>query len=376
MRKPVIFNHDVADSFGDNPLGVSHAEDAAAAAAQWDTLFRYGGRVLCATEPGDVIQLDPALQPSWDWISDHYAAVGLPATRNVVWNTRFEVAGHYPGYRLDTFYFGHRAHAVRPNQRWYHIVAAMNSKNRLIKLARECGVRVPETWLFGRKADLYDTGRFPYPVYLKVAVSVSGLGVMYCPDQATLEAKLALLGNDVAFQIQREVAGVRAFLNAQYHVDPVTRRLTRGLASVQVLKGASHDGNRHPTEYEPWGVCDPVARVMAKRGMIGWFAFDVAVTEDGEYYLIECNPRWNGATFPSTVAQRLGIRQWIAKNFAVRATSLDNVELNGLGYRSSHRTGAIVFNWGIIGDHKLGIMIVGTPNEQARIAGQLEDLLG
>ncbi|MCB9798383.1 ATP-grasp domain-containing protein [Candidatus Nomurabacteria bacterium] len=373
--KRKLFNGDVLDSFGMNPLGVANAGVRADQAAMWAVLKHYTGRPLCATQQWDTIQLDGALSPHWDWIQAHYAEVGLSVTGEVVWDASFGVAAasEFAGHELDVFFFGHQAHAVRPNQQWFDITEAMNNKNKLIALCRELGVPTPETQLFDNKSALRDVA-FTYPVYLKVAVSVSGLGVIRCNDRHELETNLDQLADDVPFQIQREVAGAKAFLNVQYHVDG-QGRVKRGAVSVQILKGNAHDGNRYPTQYQPWGITDPVASELARRGMRGYFAFDVVVTADGDFLMIECNPRYNGATFPTIVAERLQIPQWMARNFQVNHIDFSRLDLNDHVFDSKTGTGVVVFNWGTIGDCKLGMLVAGTPEQQNRIADAVQSLL-
>ncbi|MCB9798382.1 ATP-grasp domain-containing protein [Candidatus Nomurabacteria bacterium] len=359
-----IFNHDMLDCLG---YGEHHRIAG---------LPNYSGRTLCATQQWDTIQLDSRLAEHWDWIQAHYVEVGLSVTGEVVWDASFGVAtqGEFLNHELDVFFFGHQAHAVRPNQRRYDITAKMNDKNQLVSLCRTLRVPTPQTWLYDNKAGLGSTWSFPYPVYLKVAVSVSGLGVIRCNDRHELETNLDQLADDVPFQIQREVAGAKAFLNVQYHVDG-QGRVKRGAVSVQILKGNAHDGNRYPTQYQPWGITDPVASELARRGMRGYFAFDVVVTADGDFLMIECNPRYNGATFPTIVAERLQIPQWMARNFQVNHIDFSRLDLNGHVFDSKTGTGVVVFNWGTIGDCKLGMLVAGTPEQQNRIADAVQSLL-
>lgn len=46
----------------------------------------YSGRALGISELRDIIQLHPDLQLLWKGIEAHYQRVGLPYSRNVIWN--------------------------------------------------------------------------------------------------------------------------------------------------------------------------------------------------------------------------------------------------------------------------------------------------
>lgn len=84
------------------------------------------------TKSGDVIQLHPDLLTQWHLIRKHYRRIGLSHTENAIWDVSHDRLTEHPDHQLSVFFFG------RGEQ---HI----------------------ET--------------FPYPCYLKAAVSVSGVSV-------------------------------------------------------------------------------------------------------------------------------------------------------------------------------------------------------
>jgi hypothetical protein len=53
----------------------------------------FSGRALGISEPWDIIQLHPDLQPLWPAIRDHYRRIGLSHSENVIWNLGPESAG-------------------------------------------------------------------------------------------------------------------------------------------------------------------------------------------------------------------------------------------------------------------------------------------
>ncbi len=52
----------------------------------------------------------------------------------------------------------------------------------------------------------------------------------------------------------------------------------------------------------------PLAEWMYEKGMKGVWAFDIAVLEKDpvQYMIIECNPRYNAASYPSIIGRKLG----------------------------------------------------------------------
>lgn len=75
--------------------------------------------------------------------------------------------------------------------------------------------------------------------------------------------------------------------------------LERLAATEQILGGCVHQGNRFPVPHAPWECVEPMAKWLHREGMKRTFAFDVAVVPKGsgtDYLVIECNPRFNGAS--------------------------------------------------------------------------------
>jgi hypothetical protein len=361
MANPRIFNHDIMGCTAEGVTG-NHL---------------YSGRALGATEPGDLIQLHPALQPQWPHIQAHYSRVGLPHTDRVVWDVGHQPLARHRDHAVSVFFFGSSEQAARPDDRWYRVVDYINSKNRFMALADRLGVPVPRTLCFDgvEQIDAQAIDTAPFPCYLKAAVSVSGVGIYRCADTTALREALQRFSHGIPVQIQAEVVS-DSFLNLQYAVtDAGLRRL---VATEQVLDGFVHQGNRCPAAHAPWDVIEPMARWLFDEGMQGVFAFDVAVVDrpDGpEFVAIECNPRYNGASYPTAVAERLDIAHWLARSFQTRHRSLDQLDLAGLEYDKATGEGVILINWGPILVGKLLALLAGPPERQDALAAALEGRL-
>ena len=91
-----------------------------------------------------------------------------------------------------------------------------------------------------------------------------------------------------------------------------------------------------------------------------------------EYPAIECNPRYNGASYPTAVAQKLNIEQWLARTFKTDRRSLEDVDLSGLEYNPATGEGIIVINWGPILVGKLLCLLAGSGTVQKRLALELQ----
>ncbi|MGD9409044.1 ATP-grasp domain-containing protein [Thiohalocapsa sp.] len=352
-RERHIFNHDIMGCTADGVSG-NHL---------------YSGRVLGLSEPGDLVQLHPALASQWDAISAHYRRIGLSHTSEVLWDVNRARLAEYPALTPSVFFFGPDEHAVRPDQRWLDVVAAINSKNTFMELAHQLDVPVPRTTPFASVDDISepDIVGTAFPCYLKAAVSVSGVGIHRCADTAALRAAIGQFAPGTPVQIQEEVA-TDVFLNLQYRCD--SNGACRHAATEQVLDGFVHQGNRHPARHTPWESVEPMAQWLCEAGMRGVFAFDVAIVGDDEapaFVAIECNPRYNGASYPTGVAHKLGIRNWLAKAYHTRHRSLEALDLTGLEYDPTVGTGIILVNWGPILVGKVLVLLAGDAAAQAEL---------
>lgn len=337
----------------------------------------YSGRALAISEPWDMIQLHPDLEPLWPAITAHYRRIGLPHARDVIWHVHSAELGEHIGYRPSVFYFGPDQYRFWGDSDWLEAVEFINSKNHFIALAEELAVDVPRTRCFERADEIGgdDIARMAYPCYVKAAVSVAGVGIHRCAGPVELRAALQTFDPGTPVQLQEEVRAT-AFLNLQYRV--VGKRLYRLAASEQILDGFAHQGNRVPASHEPWEAVEPMARWLHERGIKGIFAFDVAVTQTARglrFPAIECNSRFNGASYPTLVAQRLGVKTWSARVFATRHRDLDAIDLGGIEFDPATRSGIVVVNWGPILVGKLLCLVAGTPVQQDRLVAELRERL-
>ncbi len=336
------------------------------------------------TEPEDIVQLHPDLKLEWNAIAEHYAHIGLSHSKNIIWDTSLSILADYPGYEVSVFFFGDAVQAEssdldwfrRLDQDWLNVVQFINSKNNFIQLAEELGVRVPKTLCAESKTAMKKYAQLPYPCYLKPAISVDGAGISRCENEQQLIQALELLGEDLPLQVQEEVIA-SSFLNLQYHA--TAQGAERLATTEQVLDGYAHSGNRYPAAHQPWEIVEPMALWMAKRGMKEVFAFDVAVVEKGtdiHYVAIECNPRFNGASYPTGIAKRLNITSWTSETFTTEFRSINQIDLSGIEFNSKSGVGAIIVNWGSILAGRVALLLAGPVEAQNELKGVLKQRLG
>lgn len=359
MRR--IFNHDI---MGCTAEGV-------------DGNYLYSARVLGMTIPGDIVQLHHNLKDEWPYITAHYARIGLSHAQDVIWSTKLEHIRDNKDYHPSVFFFGEQENLSHIDNDWAYVVDYINSKNNFVRLAQALEMPIPKTHCFDQVEEITMeiAEGFSYPCYLKAAVSVSGAGIYRCENQAELlhTKKDYTLGTPV--QVQEEVR-TACFLNMQYQMEQgMCHRL---VTTEQILDGPAHQGNRYPARAEPWEIVEPMAEKLASMGFKDVLAFDVAVVEEDvgmRYLAIECNPRFNGASYPTAIALKLDIQQWEARNYRTWHRSLAEIDLAGLEYDPELGEGVIIVNWGPVLVGKLMVMLAGSPEVRQRLEMHLKHRL-
>lgn len=356
--KKRLINHDIMNCTAGNVVGN----------------YLYSGRALGITDPNDVLQLHPDLKSQWPAIKAHYRRVGLHTTENIIWDVGFHFDQHYSDYEPSVFFYGETQREFCRNENWFRVVEYINSKNNFAMLANELKMDIPTTHRFNSISNIDDDSlkNFPYPCYIKAAISVSGVGIYRCEDEAELRQAIGKFTHDIPVQVQEEVK-TEIFLNMQYRVNH--HRLEQLATTEQILDGFVHQGNRYPACCAPWNSVRPMAQWLFAHGMKGIFAFDVAVVQDKQgtrYMPIECNPRYNGASYPTLVAEKLTANCWTALTFSTQKRSLSDIDLSDIEYNPVRGNGVVIVNWGPILLGKLLCMLVGTPEIQERLAGELQ----
>jgi hypothetical protein len=331
----------------------------------------YGARVLASSYPGDVIMMPPSLSDRrlLDKIIEHYKRVGLVVANQFIFDEIWETAKQFPDHEMDAFHFGSAANAVAPNEDFAKIADEMNNKNAFIEFCHKMGVATPGTILFNSIEEFDATSiELPgsgYPVYVKAAVSASGMHVICCKNDEELVAAVNKMPG--AFQVQEGLSPKTGFYNIQYTEVGGVRH--HGPLTLQKLDGNEHNGNVYPSGIDVdivQPLADKLAEAMTERGMKSTWAFDVAVTPGRGALFIEANPRWNGASYYSHPAERLNAQAWEGQYVKPRHTNFDFMfrEYADWEYNPSHGSGIILINWGTIAAHKLGLLVIGTPEQR------------
>ncbi len=334
----------------------------------------YSGRSLGFSEPWDIIQLHPDLASLWDDINAHYRRIGLTHTENVIWNLDLNELGSHIGYQPSVFFYGRDEFKYWGDDQWLETVDFINSKNNFMALANKLGIDVPKTLCFDsiHSIDPWVVREIVFPCYIKAAISVSGVGIYRCQNEDELHEAIGKFNHDVPVQVQEEVLS-ETFLNMQYMV--TGNELVRLEASEQILDGFVHQGNRVPSSHAPWDMIEPMALWLKQHGLKGIFALDVAVVETDKgfrYPAIECNPRFNGASYPTMIARKLGIQKWIAINMSTRHRALSDINLDGIEYNPETGSGVIIVNWGTVLAGKIMMLLAGSRAYQDELLLELK----
>ncbi len=332
----------------------------------------HGGRALPCTTPEDAIQLDPRLKSSLPYMAEHFESVGLAVTDNIIWDAAPEIAGEFPDHELSVYLFGREFHDVRPDEARLEATRSVNNKNDFIAHCQEAGYPVPDTLIVreGTKPD--PSIELPLPVYVKAARSSTGVSIFRAADRAGFEKSIRQVGSE--YQIQAEVPNTLAFLNVQYRA--VGSTAVHFATTEQILNGFAYAGTQFPSQYDSRELTDPLADELAQQGLGEIFAFDVAVTPD-EMAIIECNGRWNGASYPTTIARRLGIEEWTTHSQATELEHPKDIHIDDLAYDQGHGYGVIVVNSGFMAtSNEVSVMLAGPLEAREELGAKIRERIG
>ena len=348
---PVLFNHWIGNAYPD-------IEDDF-----FDGIAAHSGRAYALTNQRDTIMLPPSLKADFPYIRQHYRRIGLYTTDNIIWSYdhNHQAARELRlSHSYDTFLYNKAAHAVVKNGPLLEAVSLFDDKNRFMNWCTAHDFPTPRT-------DTYQPGQRPIrtsdsegPWYVKEAISTNGMGVSRADTwKDVMEVSDPMLVN---YQVQ-EAIDADIFLNVQYFGN-ITGVATHIATTEQVLNGMKHIGNRYPASFDPRLVTNDVAQEAVHFNLRGVFAFDVAITPQGKVYIIECNPRPNGATYPTGVTQRLSTQcGWTSiKLTGLNGLSLKRFDLKRFEFNPKTKTGLVVTLWG--SPDVIGVVAIGTKTQQ------------
>ena len=148
--------------------------------------------------------------------------------------------------------------------------------------------------------------------------------------------------------------------------------------SEQLLDGFVHQGNRVPASHQPWDSIEPMAEWLKDQGIKGIFAFDVAIVQTPQglrFPAIECNPRFNGASYPTLIAQKLGIKEWSSITLSTEHKNFDQLDFSDIEYNDETGEGMIIVNWGTILAGKIMVLLSGSKEYQEALLVELKSRL-
>lgn len=348
-------------------------------------LYSYAIRSLACSSPEGIFQIPDELRAAYFWLKKCYDRIGISCSGEVVYDDDFSLASlpELKNAPLSVFFFGGYADGVRPNQKRLDGVQTLNSKVDTLNIAQKLGVKIPFTLNFSSINEVCSS-LCPSIGVIKIANSVSGLGFLRYFGLDDLEKKLSLVPQGVDFQIQEYLPGAD-FLSFQWWIDqwgipwPMT-------GTCNFIEGdANHSGN--------WGgqliphqtlenFTRPMVNKASQLGVRDWLSFDVALYQ-GEFYLIECNPRYTGAAYPFVALMKLLGHQkaqeifWASKSYKSSLSGIDQLDLGGLEYDPQKKQGWVPINPGplSVGDKRIALMYVGNPEKYQEAEFKLQCLL-
>lgn len=174
-------------------------------------------------------------------------------------------------------------------------VLITRSRNRTTDLCRSTGIDTPATVFVTHKTAADAAGDIGFPCFLKLSGSVASQGVFEIPDQAGLKSKLALVPKGAEMQLQAKVEGDLA---------DITGFACEGLVIQSFAFKCDYEHSHGGTPPYSSRVHDGrlevlLSKIVKALNWTGGIDLDLIQKKDGDYVLLEINPRFSGTTvFP------------------------------------------------------------------------------
>lgn len=354
----------------------------------------YLARALPLSKPGDIVVLHPELSDEINHVLQHCERIGLSSSSSFVFAKSLAEAvaqiQESIKYKLCVSIFGPQAHAIRPDKDRFDITQVMNRKNKAYGMYKALDIKTPTAICFRNRAHFEESGmtKLPFDItfYKNGGESFgSGIGVRRCDSWEKLLQAISEFPTEQSFQFQegkQNRDGSRGVSMCSIYDTDEYGRPIRLLSSEQLLVGGTaHSGNIFPSVCESealWSVTDGLFSEMVFKGYVGHCGFDVlGVDSSGtmEWWLIECNPRWQGSSYPAMLSRLFEVKAWSAKIYKTRFHTLKNLALGELEFNPKTKQGVIIFSFGVILVGKIGLMICGEADYRAWVEKELEKIL-
>ena len=148
-------------------------------------------------------------------------------------------------------------------------------------------------------------------VIVRSDLSIGGHGVWIVKQESDIEllaAGIARSEDDRLFVLQ-PLYSVTSSPNVQYEITRAGPQML-GVSDQQMTQNYAFGGNLYPSNHQQNTVlldqANRIARWLGDAGYLGVIGIDFIVTDDGEIFIVEINPRVNTSTFPLLLSKRLG----------------------------------------------------------------------
>jgi predicted ATP-grasp superfamily ATP-dependent carboligase len=177
-------------------------------------------------------------------------------------------------------------------------ILVTRSRNRTTELCRSIGIATPETEFVTHATAAIAAGQIGYPCFLKLSGTVASTGVFAISTESDLKQRLALVPMGTEMQLQARVEGDLVDITGF----AAGGRVTRSFAFSCDYEH-SHGGTPAYARRVFDGRLDAIlSRIVHELNWTGGIDLDLLQDKDGDYFLLEINPRFSGTiVFPLKV---------------------------------------------------------------------------
>ena len=312
---------------------------------------------LSLSYPDDVVQIALHHQQDYGWAAEHYQAIGLPVSENIVWSN--SVPARQVGMEFSRYVCQEKS--VNWSDEIGPLTNSLDEKNVFLQEVEKYGVPVPKTRNYRNieSAELAD-----FPVVIKLSRMCRGRGVFLVRSPEDVD----LIPENRAVQVQafytKEIShhlGIAFFLT-ETGVD------TLGATVMSFYNKFSWASSRSTAPPGMVGCqLQSFLQHLWGKGLRGNLTIDVMVLRDSTFVAHDCNPRFSASTYPWLLSKRLGHKIWEYHKVMYDSVGALTSAVRALGYNPDKRFGIIVVNWSYGLSASVDILFLGTMAEMTRV---------
>ncbi len=308
---------------------------------------------LCLSKTQDIVQISSSKKKDYDWLNNHFKVCKLGVSQNILCSD--EQLPLPKGFKLSQYKESYGSGTYSPSEYF-------DNKKNFLEFAKNNDGAIPSTKFYDCMTEIKS---IDHPVMLKTNVSSAGSGSYFIESTADLKR----VPRNTPLHVQEYIQDIKSSMSLQYIITPAGYTYL-GATKMFIDKDFAWIGCC-PSEYDAQllVVYNQIVKKMHDLGLRGPLSLDFLQRCSGKFVVLECNPRFGGGTYPSMLAQRLNITQWLYRKFKIQNfKQLESInQKHNIFYNPVTQKGILVLHWEKDRNIICNIFIAGNDSEQEAI---------